>query len=1008
MHTKNKLPLLLFFIALLLPISSYAQKKPKYKFNDSRVADADSLRRIWHPEEALTAYKRALQEFEKENNLEGQVYAMYGIMEINRINYNDSIAKTYFDKAIPLAKTRLEPNHVLLSRLYYEEGRRNAASFNTNKAIAYIDSAHWVYSKSVNSDSILNLRIINHKFYQNYYGASFQNRDTALKYLDIRKEIYEEANLTENDNWFYLLEDYAILFRKWGDYDRALSYAMTAASLFDKSPEKYNPEIFYSSNFEISAAAYLSGKYELGYATILKLINQRRKDYGPDDLRLNDFYNVAALNLNNLGRFDSALYYSNKGIQLIEDNYLNDNEEGQAVRRAYWTFVANQGIIYQDMEQYDKAESIFLKALNGVKKDLSDNAQGIIEKYRFLGSLYASAEKHELSIQYYDSAIRYVSNFEPLSVAAIDDKETLIALGTSIRQKVELFHDNRNTELLKEVISETDTLFESVQYLRSSFEGNENKLELSQSIKPFLEAAIEACFELYAQTGEELLIESALQNMSRGKSLLMLDQLGEYSLITDEKIPRSLSNDFAEAKAMLDQLDAKLTRMIKEDFLNDSIKVINLERMEWQSRYENLKKVIVEKYKNKALEESQADLTIDEIVQTFSLNNERAYIEYFVGEKNIYAVMISTDKKYFHRITKTDDYTQSLQSLLSQLSDKSKFTSDPEQSLKSFSENSHQVYSVLVAPLFAEMPKPIHSVVITPDEDLRKLPFDLLLDRPAEDGASFKNLDYLIRQYNISYSFSAKHSVKRRNKARNTILGFGFSDKTIADERSSLGGLPGAVHEIEYLKNNFSGEYFVGDVGTKQLFIDKAQEHGILHLAIHGKSDTLDRFNSVLIFNGLTDYTLRASDLYGAKLNSAMVVLSACETGIGRISKGEGMFSIARGFATAGVPSIVTTLWKVNDEAGSKITESFYEYVKNGLPKDEALRLAKLDYLSSSNNISSIPYFWGNYIHIGDSSAINISPKTNLGWVKYLIIGLALILGGYVLKKPIRKSYSGA
>ena len=103
-----------------------------------------------------------------------------------------------------------------------------------------------------------------------------------------------------------------------------------------------------------------------------------------------------------------------------------------------------------------------------------------------------------------------------------------------------------------------------------------------------------------------------------------------------------------------------------------------------------------------------------------------------------------------------------------------------------------------------------------------------------------------------------------------------------------------------------------------------------------------------------------------------MVVLSACETGIGKLKKGEGTVSLARAFAYAGAKSIFTTLWKGSDQKTIDLTVPFYEFLQKGLTKDEALRRAKLDYLDKYKGRGAAvhPFFWAGMIGIGDMDAL--------------------------------------
>lgn len=101
-----------------------------------------------------------------------------------------------------------------------------------------------------------------------------------------------------------------------------------------------------------------------------------------------------------------------------------------------------------------------------------------------------------------------------------------------------------------------------------------------------------------------------------------------------------------------------------------------------------------------------------------------------------------------------------------------------------------------------------------------------------------------------------------------------------------------------------------------------------------------------------------------------MVVLSACETGIGKLKKGEGIVSLARAFAYAGAKSIFTTLWKVSDDKTVDLTLPFYQYLRKGWSKDKALRQAKLDYLKRYKGAPAHPFYWAGMIGIGDMGAV--------------------------------------
>ena len=144
------------------------------------------------------------------------------------------------------------------------------------------------------------------------------------------------------------------------------------------------------------------------------------------------------------------------------------------------------------------------------------------------------------------------------------------------------------------------------------------------------------------------------------------------------------------------------------------------------------------------------------------------------------------------------------------------------------------------------------------------------------------------------------------------------------------------------------------------------------------------------------DGWLNTADIYNLDLNSRLTVLSACNTGSGELKRGEGVISLARGFLYAGCPSIIMTHWEVEDNAGTKIMSSFYENLKKGRATDEALRLAKLEYLENANPRMAHPHYWLGYVSIGNSAPLFRSKD-------YYFFGLLILVAiGILIDQIIR------
>ncbi|MCB0642408.1 MAG: CHAT domain-containing protein, partial [Phaeodactylibacter sp.] len=182
-----------------------------------------------------------------------------------------------------------------------------------------------------------------------------------------------------------------------------------------------------------------------------------------------------------------------------------------------------------------------------------------------------------------------------------------------------------------------------------------------------------------------------------------------------------------------------------------------------------------------------------------------------------------------------------------------------------------------------------------------------------------------------------------------------------------------AIHDL------IGGDLLLGAEATEARFREVAGDYQILHLATHAAAnDTIGGY-SFLAFNPIKDSIenemLFVKDLYTMELHADLVVLSACETGIGEWQRGEGIVSLGRGFLYAGARSIVTTLWSVDDRSSSRIMEDFYKNLSLGYRKDKALQISKLNYLNQASPVKAHPFFWAAYIPVGQMEAIQLKQR---------------------------------
>ncbi len=210
-------------------------------------------------------------------------------------------------------------------------------------------------------------------------------------------------------------------------------------------------------------------------------------------------------------------------------------------------------------------------------------------------------------------------------------------------------------------------------------------------------------------------------------------------------------------------------------------------------------------------------------------------------------------------------------------------------------------------------------------------------------------------------------------------------------------------NELQSIKNNFDGQFFENESATFSNFKNNAAGKSIIHLSTHASAGDLETPASIKFY----DQEIVYSELYNLQLNPDLVVLSACETGIGKLFKAEGAMSVARGFQFAGARNLLFSLWNVNDYTTSVFMDYFYKNVKHNSSYSKAVSDAKRDFLKDENvsNAKKSPYYWSAFVYYGSIETPEKSPNYILYIISFLvIIGLFLVFKRYRNGKSSRNS----
>lgn len=554
------------------------------------------------------------------------------------------------------------------------------------------------------------------------------------------------------------------------------------------------------------------------------------------------------------------------------------------------------------------------------------------------------------------------------------------------------------------------------EQIRNGFSGKTNKLRVLKNNSIFVQYGIDAALLLDEATYYDEAFGFAEQN----KSVLLADAVkGNRARILGD-LPDSLALKEIKLQKKKDQLKKRKAErnsnetMIKisaeENALNQEIEVFLNSLKDKYPKYHHLK------YENITVNAKE--------VQT-SLQAKTLLLEYFVTDSITYLFAISkTSIELFPIDVKKQKLKKQIKNLRFALSDYKSIVNKSELAQTLYTESAYWFYKKMLSVALQD--KTIDNLIVITDGELGHLPFEaFLLEQVPQGSVDYASLHYLINDYNISYNYSATlwkenletQALRKQAKIDNNnhqmfacAATYPVVDSSLLDLRlpnvfnlrKTLNPLPETQREIVTLSEVFDGTFLTDDLTNEAFFKKNAYQYAVIHLAMHGILHPRVPMLSSLAFtenkDSLEDNFLQAHEIAHLNLNADLVVLSACETGYGKFEQGEGVISLARSFMYAGTPSLVVSLWQVNDQSTSVIMNYFYQNIADGMPKDVALRKAKLDYLKLAKGFASHPAFWSAFIQLGDTSPVEIYRKRKFSSWGIGLGVLAILALGFVIK----------
>jgi len=934
----------------------------------------------------------------------------------NKIDYK-SLAKTYnyigvgfmkineFDSSIYYcnkSKQILKKHNLFDINLYYAYlniGINYSKLGSLKYAINYFDTAYIVLkqSKEANNSRILAGFYLNFALFKTLTGQMTEANDNFEKAEALIIDEFGESNIhlaaINNNKGINAYFDY--------DFSKAALYYKKAL------------DVYISNNSE-------GNKVALIYSNLSNL-SQQSNDYlgsinyclsGLEYLPDNDFKLILNKNIaqsyDALHNTDKANHYFQITLNLLNKENINPKRQ-QEVFASYADFLLNTK---NSLSLY-----YYNKALKVAKKLNSDSSDQYAEILSQIGRYYLVNESNaDNAMHYFNKSISiFTKNTEENDIAninIINKKEAQIGYAESILLK---YKQTQQASLL----FEADTIFSQVlndlDNISNSI-GNNDKLLLIEMTNPVFNLAIKSSNALLKLTGDKQYANKIFNFSERSKSSALLSAVNSEHALKTSDIPQEI---FAYEHQLKEGI-SNLQQLLEKEKTNDDPNYVNISFFETElldliNKYDSLIISIEDNYpKYYSVKYGSTVITPQEVKQ--NLENDEIILEYQLTDSVLYTISITDDEFIINDVPIDSNFYKSLNYIIS-----IKSVDLSTQNFRKFNEfkyHSNNLWKTLIEPSNGIIGD--KRLIVIPDGILGYLPFDLLITHNIQsDSLNYRDLPYLIKSNAISYSYSStlKYNTyfnSDRKKPKDNILAFAplyFGNNS--NNNDHLPPLPFAKEEAINIVGAHGGNVYYDAEATKSNFLEHAPDNNILHLAMHTIiNDSLPMQSKLVFYNDKDDrYSnyMFTHEIYNLNLNAAMVVLSACNSGTGDFKKGEGIMSLARGFVYAGVPSIVMTLWEVQDASGSLIMNNYYEQLSQGTTKDVALQQAKLSALKNANMAKSHPFFWSTYIISGDTSTmVMVNNKDNdyYYWVIAIFILLVTFTYFYKVKKTAKLKHS--
>lgn len=779
--------------------------------------------------------------------------------------------------------------------------------------------------------------------------------------------------------------------RNLGHTAKAQNYLLEARNLFEKFKNEQNRNKVNLIN-NLGNTYFDLQEYETAKSQYEDAIKLWKKYEFKIEFSFLQFHLNLASTYQHLGKLDSAKIFFDISKDLADE--LNHTP---------FSYYSQYGAFLLELNDHHRAQELFSIV---VSENEIDNSYTSYTALHFLAKSQLGLGKYQEAFQSINRAILLVDSSvnvdDPMSIDwkpnykhhnILDMMETRIAI------LIKLQEQKGDTGVLSLIFDNYRSLFEGLETVRTGPYTDMTKLLLARHVKSSMSRAIDFSRKLYGTIADEGIHNFIFHAMEKSRNAELYERIQQTQSLTEDLIPDSLHLE-----------EASLKYRIQNVYYAQSIANSEKEKMDLHSdvvalleEYDAFKERVNREYPAYYQGLYSSESSIKDI-QSHLKNNEQI-LEYFWADSMVTILSIEKDNSEILYCSLAEQLKKNIEWTTRNIS-----VFSNNNNYHDYAKHTFAIYSQLIKPLLNPETK---LLTVSPEGPISYIPLQALVSDTT--NANFRTAPYLLHDLDVRYTYNIIPKMTQENDQMESdpkilALAFSKSEKTYSSHRGVISELPNTEEEVRAIANIFPRRnvtFLIDDEASKQTLLDEVHKFNILHLAVHGIADTSNTLSSRLLFKNpsIPDSLdqLHAFEMYGLDLNKIeLAVLSACQSGVGKEIKGEGIFSVGRAFSYAGAKRIIMSLWNVDDGSTADIMQSFYKEISQSKGTVEALRKSKIAYINNTlDRFEAHPYYWAALTLTGDSKAILQSPvRTSsdfLWWILLAIIaGLALV---YFLRK---------